>query len=121
MPSMVSCLPGRTFLRFSWAPSALNSTSLIREDFPLPLTPVTQVNVPRGMDTSICFRLFSRAPRTVSSLPLPLRRCAGRGMVRLPLRYWPVRLSGFAMTSSGVPQATTCPPRAPAPGPMSIR
>ena len=74
-------------MRFSSAPSVLKSTSLTREDLPLPLTPVTQVNVPKGMETSIFFRLFSRAPRTVSRLPLPLRRCWGRGMVRLPLRY----------------------------------
>ena len=48
-----SCVSETAFMRFSWAPSALNSTSLIREDFPLPLTPVTQVNVPRGMDLSL--------------------------------------------------------------------
>ena len=108
-------------MRFSAAPSDLYSTSFTSEDLPLPLTPVTQVNVPSGMDTSMFFRLFSRAPRTVSHLPFPRRRCAGRGMVRLPLRYCPVRLSGLAMTSSGVPQATTWPPSAPAPGPMSMR
>ena len=95
--------------------------SLTREDFPDPDTPVTQVKVPRGTDTSICRRLFSAAPRTVRNSPLPGRRFSGTGMDLLPLKYWPVRLLGLAMTSSGVPAAMTCPPWAPAPGPMSMR
>ena len=95
--------------------------SLTREDLPLPETPVTQVKVPSGTEMSMFFRLFSRAPRTVRSFPLPGRRAAGTSMRFFPLRYWPVRLSGSAMTSSGVPAATTCPPWAPAPGPMSMR
>ena len=94
--------------------------SLTSELLPLPLTPVTQVSVPNGTDTSIFFRLFSRAPRTVSHLPLPARRRSGTSMRFFPLRYWPVRLLGSAITCSGVPADTTCPPSAPAPGPMSM-
>ena len=68
MPSMRSCLPGRAFMRFSSTPSFLYSTSLTSELLPLPLTPVTQMNVPNGNVTSMLFRLFSRAPRTVRTL-----------------------------------------------------
>lgn len=112
---------GRTFMRFRSAPRRLKMISLTREDLPEPDTPVTQVKVPRGTDTSIWRRLFSAAPRTVRYAPLPGRRLSGTGMNFLPLKYWPVRLLGLAMTSSGVPAAITCPPWAPAPGPMSMR
>ena len=61
-------------MRFSSTPSFLYSTSLTSELLPLPLTPVTQINVPSGNVTSIPLRLFSRAPRTVRYLPLPSRR-----------------------------------------------
>ncbi len=45
-----------------------------------------QVNVPTGNATSIPLRLFSRAPRTTSALPLPRRRVAGTGMMSSPAR-----------------------------------
>ncbi len=45
---------------------------------PLPLTPVTQTNLPSGKATSIFFRLFSRAPRTTISRPLPTGAPAAR-------------------------------------------
>ena len=92
---------------------------MTREDFPDPDTPVTQVKVPRGMDTSMWSKLFSAAPRTVRQWPLPGRRRGGTGMVLAPERYWPVRDFGSAMISSTVPAATTSPPWTPAPGPMS--
>ena len=40
--------------------------SLTKVDFPLPETPVTQTNVPRGKWASTLRRLFSRAPVTLS-------------------------------------------------------
>ena len=95
--------------------------SLTSEDLPLPDTPVTQVKVPSGTDTSRSLRLFSCAPRTVRELPFPTRRVFGTSIFFLPLKYCPVREAGFSMTSRGVPAATTCPPCAPAPGPMSMR
>ena len=52
-------------------------------------------------------RLFSVAPRTTSSLPLPRRRISGTGTERCPLRNCAVMLSGVASTSSMVPAATT--------------
>ncbi len=53
---------------------------MTREDLPEPETPVTQVKVPRGMDTSTWRRLFSAAPRMVRVWPLPFRRSAGTGI-----------------------------------------
>src|SRR5450631_758564 len=61
---------------------------------PLPLTPVTQMNVAAGKATSMPLRLFSVAPRTTSCLPLPRRRSSGTGTDRCPLRYCAVMLSG---------------------------
>ena len=81
--------------------------SLTSDDLPLPDTPVTHVNVPSGIETSRFLRLFSCAPRTVRKLPLPFRRSFGTSIFFFPLKYWPVREFGFAMTSCGVPQATT--------------
>ena len=94
--------------------------SFTSDDLPLPLTPVTQVNVPRGTETSISCKLFSFAPRTVRMLPLPLRRSVGTAIFIFPLRYCPVSDRGVAMISSGVPAATTSPPWTPAPGPTSM-
>ena len=107
MPSMRSHLPGRTFIRISSAPKRLNSTSFTREDLPLPDTPVTTVKVPSGNSTSMWRRLFSAAPTTFKSLPFPGRRTAGTSIFFFPDRYCPVRLSGLAITSAGVPAATT--------------
>ena len=49
---------------------------------PLPLTPVTQVSVPSGIRTSICFRLCSAAPLTVSQ-PVGFRRFFGVSLKRM--------------------------------------
>ena len=57
----------------------------IRELFPDPETPVTQVMIPRGIFTSIFFRLFSLAPCTVSQ-PAGTRRSDGTGIRFRPLR-----------------------------------
>ena len=43
------------------------STWFTRLDLPEPDTPVTQVRVPKGISTSISFKLFSVAPRTAST------------------------------------------------------
>ncbi len=84
---------------------------MIRVDLPLPETPVTQVKVPSGISALTFFRLLAVAPtifRLVSCAPCGV--LAGHRIWRMPVRYWPVRLAGFAMTSSGVPSATTWPP-----------
>ncbi len=89
-------------------------------DLPPPETPVTAVNRPSGMSTVMFLRLLARAPLTVSRRPrVGLRRSLGAAICLKPVRYCPVRLFGLAITSSGVPSATTSPPCTPAPGPMS--
>ena len=86
----------------SWS-SVFLTTSFTRLLLPLPDTPVTQVNTPRGMSTSIFLRLFTRAHFTLSHLS-PLRRLlSGRGMNLRPDRYWPVMEFSDANISSGVP------------------
>ena len=60
-----------------------------------------------GTSTSIDFRLFSRAPRTTSDLPLPVRRFAGMAIDRLPDRNCPVGDALHLSTSSSVPWTTT--------------
>ena len=119
-PSMASCSPGSSRALFSLRATARYSVSIRNVDLPPPDTPVTAVNRPSGMSMVMFLRLFSRAPFTVSRRPLVgLRRCLGEGICLKPVRYCPVRLSGLAITWSGVPSATTAPPWMPAPGPIS--
>mgnify|MGYP001214266515 CR=1 FL=1 len=80
------------------------NVSLTNVLFPLPETPVTQVKVPRVISMSMSLRLLARAPLTERiCLLCPLRRSAGIGICRICVRYCPVKLSGAAITSSGVP------------------
>ena len=53
----------------------------------VPLTPVTTVNTPKGIATSIFFKLLPVAPRISSWRPSGSRRCLGTGIYFLPLRY----------------------------------
>ena len=96
--------------------------SLTSVDLPEPETPVTATRQPSGNDTSMSLRLCSRAPRTVTTSPVPGRRRAGTGMERLPERYWPV-MDALLVSSPPRPVTgpawTTVPPCSPAPGPMS--
>ena len=85
-----------------------------------PDAPVTAISMPNGMVTSTSWRLFSRAPRTTSTCPFPLRRWFGIAMVRLPDRNCPVGLALHASTSASVPCTTTFPPCTPGPGPISM-
>ena len=91
-------------------------------DLPEPDTPVTAMQQPRGNETSMSRRLCSRAPRTVTTSPVPGRRRAGMGIDFLPDRYWPVMeallVSRPPRPVTG-PACTTLPPCSPAPGPMS--
>ena len=64
-PSMHLCFPGMVLARFNFFARALYKISFTRELLPEPDTPVTQVITPSGKETSIFFRLFSSAPRTV--------------------------------------------------------
>ena len=69
MPRMASWAPGKVFARWSVRASEANSTSSTSELFPLPLGPVTTVNVPNGICTLMFFKLLCRAP-TISRQPL---------------------------------------------------
>ena len=59
---------------------------MVKLDLPEPETPVMQVNVPSGMEAVTFLRLLAVAPERVSCFPVPLRRAAGIGTARRPLR-----------------------------------
>ena len=82
------------------------------DDLPAPDTPVTATSTPSGNATSMFLRLCSRAPLTFRN-PCGLRRSAGTSMRSTPDRNFPVSDAGSAFSSSGVPSATTRPPRRP--------
>ena len=109
-------------LPFAFAASAgmrLSSTSVV---LPEPDTPVTAVRRPRGMAVSSGFTVCS-AP--VASSMRPRANTSSAGMrsrtrtVSAPDRKPPMSEAGFASTSASDPCATTRPPSAPAPGPIS--
>jgi hypothetical protein len=64
---------------------------MIKVDFPDPETPVTQVKTPKGILTSIFFRLLAVASRMTKNLSPTRLLCAGRGMKFFPERYAPVK------------------------------
>ena len=101
------------------APAPGTRMSFTSVDFPEPETPVTTVSSPRGIGTSMFFRLLACAPRIEMALPFGTRRFQGTAILTAPERYWPVSESGFAAISAGGPAATSCPPALPAPGPRS--
>ena len=72
---------------------------------------MTQQNTPRGIGTSIFFRLCWRAPLTTSS-SRGLRRFSGIAISRCPARYCPVMDAGSASVLGG-PSAITWPPCSP--------
>ena len=113
--------PGFSFELYTWLYKILVSIWLIRVLFPLPDTPVTQVNVPSGNLTLIFFKLFSLAPFSSKNFPVPFLLFLGTSIHSLPLKYLPVRLFSSFATSSGVPIDTICPPLSPAKGPTSTR
>src|SRR3989344_329320 len=114
-PSRPSCAPGSFFAFQKYCMSAFPKISFTNDDLPDPETPDTHTNLPKGIFTSMFFRLCSVAPRITRSCA-ELRRtpasrepcaelretflrgsaygsalfCAGRRIVRLPDRYSPV-------------------------------
>ncbi|MEX2153022.1 MAG: hypothetical protein WD825_06745 [Gemmatimonadaceae bacterium] len=101
----------------SFVSSARSNTSYTRVLFPDPETPVIADTAPRGILTSIPFKLCSRAPVSVSQRGPSLRRGFGTGMVFVPARYCPV--IGLSLARVIGPANTTRPPRSPLPGPSS--
>ena len=118
-PVILSNLPGLFFAPFKVFAKYLYKISFTRLDLPEPETPVTAMNLPSGNSTSIFFRLFSCAPKTVSFLPLPALRFSGTGILRFPLKYIPVIDLSQLIISSTLPAAMSSPPLTPAPGPIS--
>src|SRR5260370_719160 len=90
MPSIRSCGPGSSPALYSVFASDLYRMSFTSVDLPDPLTPVTVVNRPSGMRTSMFFRLFARAPRMTTSPFSSGRRPAGVAIDLAPVRYAPV-------------------------------
>jgi hypothetical protein len=93
---------------------------MIKVDFPDPETPVMQVKTPKGMFTSISFRLLAVASRITKNLSPTGLLCSGRGMKLFPERYAPVKERSVPINSSGDPEKTTSPPFSPGPGPISM-
>ena len=83
--------------------------SLIKLDFPLPLTPVTHINFPKGNSTVTFFKLLPVAPLITNFFPFPFLRSFGISICFLPLKYCAVMESDFKI-SSQVPCAAICPP-----------
>ncbi len=120
IPIISSCSPGLSTALQNFFAKSLQSISLIKVLFPLPETPVTHTNNPRGIFTSIFFRLNCFAPLIMIKVLLCFRTL-GISILSFRDRYFPVSESGLYMTSSGDPTATTSPPWTPAPGPISTR
>lgn len=119
-PSTRVCRPGTFRAPLSSRARCVYRMSFTSVDLPEPETPVTAVSTPSGKDTSMSWRLFSRAPCTVSlRLWSAGRRTSGSGISFLPDRYWPVIDSALSSSSFKGPLCTTLPPCSPAPGPMS--
>ena len=102
------------------AGTRLSSTSVV---FPEPETPVTTVSRPFGISRpsarTVCSGFVRSATRpfaNISSRAARLRAAAGSRSARKP----PISEAGLFSISFIVPSATTLPPPAPAPGPISI-
>ena len=118
-PVISEYVPGFTSERLSFRASAFCRISFTRLDFPLPETPVTQVNIPAGNPTVIFFRLCSRAPFTTIILLLAARLFWGISIFSFPDKYRAVIDCFDLITFSNVPDAAILPPCFPAPGPIS--
>ena len=94
---------------------------MVRVDFPLPETPVTQVSVPKGISQLIFFKLLPAALITFKNEPLSaFLLLLGTDTFSFPERYWPVMLFLFFLIFFTGPSAITFPPSFPAAGPRSI-
>ena len=82
--------------------------SLIKVDFPLPLTPVTTVNVPKGKLQFTFCKVLPVAPLICMCKPLPFLLSVGISIFFLPAKKSAV--SDFNLIISfGVPCATIWP------------
>ena len=85
---MLLWIPGGfQFLRLNSFWIAFDRISETRVDFPLPDTPVTEINFPNGNSAVKFFRLFSFAPRTTIFSLLPFLLFLGYGTICFPDKY----------------------------------
>ena len=113
------CVPGRWRARCRRWAAALCRTSLTSVDLPEPETPVTQVNVPSGIETSMSRRLCSLAPR-ISMLAGRLAAALGhRDRAGAGEELAGERLGHRVRPPPRCPARRRSPPCSPAPGPRS--
>ena len=86
IPSILSCFPGNSVELYSSLANPLYNISFINVLFPEPETPVTQVNTPSGILTSIFFKLFCFAPLISIDLPFDFLLLLGTLICFLPLK-----------------------------------
>ena len=84
-PRILSCSPGFSRAAYSRRRSARSSVRFTSVLLPEPLTPVTQMIPPRGNLTLMSLRLFSRQPRSSSTL----RRLSFRRRVGVSISHRP--------------------------------
>ena len=118
-PLIVLYLPGLSLELYILLNNVLPSISFTSVLLPLPDTPVTQMNLPRGKSTLIFLRLFSVHPVSFILLPFPFLLLFGISIFSLPLKYLPVIDSSQFIISSTLPSHTKYPPSLPACGPIS--
>ena len=103
-------IPGLSLDLYKLFETSLYKISLTSVLLPLPDTPVTHMNLPSGNLTLTFFKLFSLAPTISKYFLLPFLLFLGTSILSSPVKYLPVKLLGLAITSLGVPSATTLPP-----------
>ena len=59
--------------------------SLIKLDLPLPLTPVMQINLPKGISIFTFFKLCPVQPFNTNFFPFPFLRTFGISILLLPV------------------------------------
>ena len=91
---------------------------LIKEDFPLPETPVIQHNNPSGISKFTFLRLFPFAPFNTSFFPFPFLLLIGISILNFPFIYFAVLLFPL-INCFEVPEKVISPPCSPASGPKS--
>ncbi len=96
-----------------------DSVPWIKDDLPLPETPVTQTMQPSGIEQLTLDKLFPFASIKLIVLPLPSLLNDGTGTSNSLLRNLDVKDFWFKK-AFGSPWATITPPSEPGPGPTSI-
>ena len=89
-PIIFLCFPGFSFVLYKLDATDLYNTSLTKLDLPLPDTPVTHINLPKGNLTFIFLRLFSLAPLISINFLFPFLLSLGTSIFSSPFKYLPV-------------------------------